>query len=108
MKEYNILLCCGAGMSSGFLAQQMRASAKKRGVSAVIRAKSQNDIEEELGTIDLLLLGPHLAYAKEDLAAKCAPYHVPVLVIDREVYGRLDGAGLLTTALAAITTKEEG
>lgn len=30
MENVNILLCCGAGMSSGFLAQKTRKAAKKR------------------------------------------------------------------------------
>lgn len=29
MKAVNIMLCCGAGMSSGFLAQRTRKAAKK-------------------------------------------------------------------------------
>lgn len=31
METLNILLCCGAGMSSGFLAQKTRKAAKNAG-----------------------------------------------------------------------------
>lgn len=107
MKQYHILLCCGAGMSSGFLAQQMRNSAKKRGISAVIRAKNQNDLEGNLEDVHILLVGPHLAYAKEDFESKCSPYGIPVVIIDKDIYGQLDGMRMLNDAIQIIDGKEE-
>ena len=50
------LLCCGAGMSSGFLAQQMRIAAKKMNVVAKIEAKNKNSVQDDVNAIDLLLL----------------------------------------------------
>ena len=60
MDKIRILLCCGAGMSSGFLAQQMRIAAKKMNVVAKIEAKNKNSVQDDVNAIDLLLLGPHL------------------------------------------------
>ncbi|HIR91153.1 MAG TPA: PTS sugar transporter subunit IIB [Candidatus Limicola stercorigallinarum] len=102
MDNLYILLCCGAGMSSGFLAQQMRKAAKKRGISARIEARSQNDLSKALPDADILLIGPHLAYAQEDLEGICAPYGVPVRVIPKKMYGGLDGEGLLDLAISVI------
>lgn len=36
----NILLACGAGASSGFIAQKMRKAAQKQGLEVSIRAVS--------------------------------------------------------------------
>lgn len=99
MEKINILLCCGAGMSSGFLAQQMRSAAKKQGIMAKVEAKSQNNIDDDLGQIDILLVGPHLAYAVDDLKGKCDPYNVPVVIIPKDMYAGLDGSGLLELCL---------
>lgn len=54
MEKLTILLCCGAGMSSGFLAQQMRGAAKKQGIIAKVEAKSQNNIADDLPKTDIL------------------------------------------------------
>lgn len=106
MDKLNILLCCGAGMSSGFLAQQMRIAAKKSGIMASIEAKSQNNLADDLPNVDILLIGPHLSYIYEELKEKCAPYHVPVLVIPKDMYAGLDGSGLLNLSIETINGKE--
>lgn len=106
MEKLNILLCCGAGMSSGFLAQQMRIAAKKTGIMAAVEAKSQNNILDDIPGTDILLIGPHLSYAYEELKEKCDPYHVPVLIIPKNMYAGLDGAGLLKLSIETINGKE--
>lgn len=102
MDDLYILLCCGAGMSSGFLAQQMRKAAKKRGIGTRVEAKSQSNMDDDLPQADILLIGPHLAYALDDLEKKCSPHRVPVRVIPKQMYGGLDGESLLDLALEAI------
>lgn len=99
MDNLYILLCCGAGMSSGFLAQQMRKAAKKRGIAARVEAKSQSNMADDLPEADILLIGPHLAYALDDLTKQCDPYGIPVRTIPKRMYGGLDGEGLLDLAL---------
>ena len=106
MEKLNVLLCCGAGMSSGFLAQQMRIAAKKQGVMAKVEAKSQNNIADDLEETDILLVGPHLSYAVADLKIKCEPYGVPVVIIPKDMYAGLDGAGLLALSLDILKERE--
>lgn len=106
MGKLNILLCCGAGMSSGFLAQQMRVAAKKKGLMAKVEAKSQNSIDDSLSQTDILLVGPHLSYAVDDLNKKCEPYHVPVMIIPKEMYAGLDGEGLLTMCIEKMKERD--
>ena len=44
----NILLACGAGASSGFIAQKMRKAAQSRGLEVGIRAISDTEIMENI------------------------------------------------------------
>ena len=61
MNRLSILLCCGAGMSSGFLAQRARQAAKKRKLDVQVEARSHSDIASYLSSIDILMVGPHYA-----------------------------------------------
>ncbi|MGC6768240.1 PTS sugar transporter subunit IIB [Enterococcus sp. LJL128] len=99
METINMMLCCGAGMSSGFLAQKTRKAAKKRGISGTIEARSESEIAQYLDSIDILLLGPHYAAFKEEMTEQAAPYNVVVDVIPQDIYGMLDGDGLIDFAI---------
>ena len=54
MKAVNIMLCCGAGMSSGFLAQRTRKAAKKMNRPIRIEAKSESEVSQYFQDIDIL------------------------------------------------------
>ncbi|MDQ0175245.1 PTS sugar transporter subunit IIB [Bacillus chungangensis] len=91
MDKKNVLLVCGGGASSGFMAQNIRKAAKKRNIDIDVMARSESEIEDYINEIDVLLIGPHLKYMEADLRAKVEPYHIPAAVIDQSVYGLLDG-----------------
>ena len=93
----HILLVCGTGASSGFMAKNLEIN---------VKARSDSEIEEYIESIDLLLVGPHLRYMLNDLLQIAAPYHVPVRIIDERAYGSLDGKSVLDFALKCI--QEEG
>lgn len=48
-------------------------------------------VEDYIEEIDLLLVGPHLAYMLGDLEEIAEPYDVPVAIIPKDAYGNLDG-----------------
>lgn len=102
MEKINIMLCCGAGMSSGFLAQKARKEAKKRKLDVKVEARSETEAVQYLSEIDVLLLGPHLENMLEDLKQIAVPYNVPVAVIPQSIYGKLDGAALLDFAIEQV------
>lgn len=102
MDNIKILLCCGAGMSSGFMAQKARKAAKKRGLNATIDAKSEAEAAGFLPTVDVLLLGPHYEAQKEQFKEIAKPLNVPVDVIPKTIYGTLDGEKLLDFAMDII------
>ena len=56
-----ILLMCGAGASSGFMAQAMRKAAKEKGIEDIdIFARSEAEMANNLKGVDVVLFGPHL------------------------------------------------
>ncbi|MEJ8736704.1 PTS sugar transporter subunit IIB [Erysipelotrichaceae bacterium HCN-30851] len=99
MNQVRILLCCGAGMSSGFLASNARKVAKKQKMDVSVEARSHSEVGEYLSNIDVLLLGPHYATELEHYKALAEPHNVKVAVIPQDIYATLDGKRLLDLAL---------
>lgn len=99
METTKILLCCGAGMSSGFLAQKARQAAKKMNVLVNVEARSIADIASYMSAIDILMVGPHYANELDKFQQMAAAYQIPVVVIPQDVYAQLQGEVLLQLAL---------
>ncbi len=99
----NILLVCGTGASSGFMAKNIRTAAKKRGLDLSVKARGDSEAEDYIEEIDLLLVGPHLKYMLHDLEEIAGPYKVPVRIIPESAYGSLDGDAVIN-----FLTKEFG
>lgn len=95
MKFKNVLLVCGTGASSGFMAKNLRLAAKEKGYDISVKARGDAEVEDYIDEIDLLLVGPHLQYMLNDLEVIAKPHHVPVKIISKEAYGSLDGAAVL-------------
>ena len=58
MGTIRVLLCCGAGFSSGFLAQKARQAAKKKKLDMTVEARSESVVSEYMDKMDVLLVGP--------------------------------------------------
>lgn len=95
MTQKHIYLCCGGGLSSGFLAQKARAAAKKLKIDATIEAKSESEVTQYLPKMDILCIGPHYEFRLKAFEEMAAPYDIPVIVIPEEIYSMLDGKALL-------------
>lgn len=108
MENIKVLLCCGAGMSSGFLASSARKAAKKQKLPISVEARSHSEAMELLGTIDVMLLGPHYASELEKFQEMAAPYNVPVQVIPQDIYAMLDGERLLKLVTEIMESRKEG
>lgn len=95
-----ILLMCGAGASSGFMAQAMRKAAKNQGLENIeIIARSDAEMMTNLKGTDLIMFGPHLEYKKDALENDLKAYEIPFTFIDRDAYGSIDGEATLKQAL---------
>lgn len=91
MKKLNVLLVCGSGASSGFMATNMRRAAVARGFEADIKARSESEIENYINEIDVLMVGPHLAYILDEVEEYIDGNDVKVILMKPEYYSTLNG-----------------
>ncbi|MCH4009723.1 PTS sugar transporter subunit IIB [Companilactobacillus sp.] len=94
-----VLLTCGAGASSGFMAAAARKAAKSMTADLEFRAKSESEVEDAMPNIDLLLIAPHLKYMLAEVKDLSAENNVKCAIIPQQIYGMLDGKGLVELAL---------
>ncbi len=94
-----ILLACGIGASTGFMAASMRKYAKSEGLNVTISAVSKSEIMDYADKIDVLLLGPHFASEVPAVQEQVKPYGVKVMAIDPDDYAALDGESILEDAI---------
>ena len=100
MTKHNVLLICGTGASSGFMAANIRKAAAARGIEISVNARSESTVEDYVDEIDCLLIGPHLAHIKEEMEERCEGYPVKVAVIEKDAYAHLNGDKALDQVLA--------
>lgn len=82
-----ILIICGAGASSTFLASAMRTLATSRAIEVDIQAASDDDLDARLPFTDIVLIGAHLASSFDLLAARAAEHGVAAALLPANVFG---------------------
>lgn len=97
-----VLLVCGAGMSSGFLANNSRKYAKKNKIDMKIDARSTSEVASYAGQIDVLLVGQNYKGEIPAFEKILENYNVPIGIIPGQVYSTLDGRGIVEQALGLI------
>jgi len=103
-----ILVVCGAGASSTFLASRMRVLAAERGVNMTARAASNLDLASSLPDARVLLVGPHLESSFAELSAEAAARGVPAALLPTTAYGPHGASDALDQALALLAPTTEG
>ena len=88
-----ILLVCSAGMSTSFMVNKMKDSAKARGIEAEIWAVADAEAEKA----DIMMLGPQVRFLENKM--KGIAGDKPVTVIDMVAYGSMNGEKVLDQAL---------
>ena len=103
MKKLNVLLVCGSGASSGFMAANIRKAAKARGLEISVVARSESEIESYIDEIDVLMAGPHLAYIMDEVdeLAEANP-DLKVILMRKDYYATLDGEAALDHMLEEV------
>lgn len=91
MEKIKVLLVCGSGASSGFMAANMRRAAAKQSLNLDIKARSESEIENYIDQIDALMVGPHLAYILDDIENYVGNTPVKVILMKADYYSTLDG-----------------
>lgn len=94
-----ILVVCGAGASSTFVAQRLRKAAMFAGHDWQTSAGAESAVST--ASADLVLIGPHLA---DRLDAIRATATAPVAVLPDDVFSDLDGSLTLAVAEATLTS----
>ncbi|CAL8970279.1 Lichenan-specific phosphotransferase enzyme IIB component [Propionicimonas sp. T2.31MG-18] len=97
-----ILVVCGAGASSTFVAMRVNSAARARNLGHSATATNEAALEAGLPSADLVLLGPHLAPRFEQIRDLAAPHGVGVVLLDATVFSDLDGTRTLARIEAEV------
>jgi PTS system cellobiose-specific IIB component len=110
-----VLIVCGAGASSTFLASGIRKAAAAEGVAVTVIAGSQDDVPSRLTGVDVLLVGSHLAASFDSLATHARTHDVRAVLLPASASGPSGGAaalelvrGLARSGQSATATLIEG
>ena len=95
-----IIVVCGAGASSTFVAVKLRSAAGARGLSVQVAAGSASQLDS-LAAVDVVLVGAHLESVVPALRARAAATGTAVAVLPPVSPAALDGALALDLALNA-------
>ena len=87
----SVLLVCGSGASSGFMAANIRKAAAARNMDITIMARGESEIENYIDDIDALMVGPHLAYILDEIEEYTGGKDVKVILMKPEYYSTLNG-----------------
>lgn len=94
-----IIVVCGAGASSTFVAHRIRRAAAARGVEVRATATSDSGLDAALGDADVLLVGAHLGDRIDALRQRAAAASVPIAILDEDAAAASDGEDALDLAL---------
>lgn len=98
-----LLLLCNAGMSTGLMQMKLQEEAEKRGLDAEILAIPMVELEEQEEAADIVLLGPQIRFAEEEVRGKLP--HTPVMVISSVDFGTMNAKHVMDAALRNIAEK---
>ena len=90
-----VLLICAAGMSTSLLTNSMRKSAEP---GDVVEAVPVSDLESNIDSYDVILLGPQIRFKLKDVEKVAAEHGKPTDVIDMRAYGMMDGKTVIDQA----------
>ncbi|KTS06499.1 PTS sugar transporter subunit IIB [Microbacterium testaceum] len=90
-----ILVVCGAGASSTFVAQRVRRAAHERGLDYAASAGTLRSLPIDLDACDIVLVGPHLEADLDGIGRDAATRGVHVVLLPPDVFTDLDGSRTL-------------
>ena len=99
-----ILVVCGAGASSTFVAQRVRAAAQSRGIECEARAGSERSLEADDEALDIVLVGPHLESRMDLIRSGAATRGALAVLLPRDVFSDLDGTRTLVLVQEALAS----
>ena len=97
-----ILVVCGAGASSTFVAQRVRHAAHNEGLDYSAFAGTELSLPIDLDAADVVLVGPHLAHAMQRIEHDAAHRGTTVVLLPADIFTDLDGTRTLALVRDAI------
>ena len=104
-----IMVVCGAGASSTFVALRMRRTAAERHLAVEISAGTEahlaaafNGVDAAFTGVDVVLVGPHLADRYDAIALSAHASGVGIALLPATAFSALEGALALDLALASV------
>ncbi|GAB2842408.1 PTS sugar transporter subunit IIB [Microbacterium insulae] len=97
-----ILVVCGAGASSTFVAQRVRHAAHDRGLAYTAFAGTEQSLPIDLDGADVVLVGPHLSHALERIERDAAARGTTVVLLPSDIFSDLDGTRTLALVRDAV------
>jgi cellobiose PTS system EIIB component len=99
-----ILVVCGAGASSTFVAQRVRRAAHDQGLAYSASAGTELSLPIDLDAADIVLVGPHLAHAMDRIERDAAHRGVVVVLLPPDIFTDLDGTRTLDLVRKAVAS----
>ena len=96
--DIRVLLVCGTGASSGFMAANMRKAVAAHGYNIKVTARSESEIANFIDETDVIMVGPHLSYVGDDA--------VTGILMKPEYYSSLDGEAAVQHLVDVINEEE--
>ena len=94
----NILLVCASGMSTSLLVTKMQKESEASGNHDTINACSVDELELQIDTCEVLLIGPQIRYKLKGISEIAIGKDKAFAVIDSISYGMVDGKKVLAQA----------
>ena len=111
----NIVLCCAGGLSTTMLMNAMKdavtRSPKLKEEDFHFDAIPVDILDSEIKDADAIVLGPQIAHKLESVKNALHGREIPVVVVDSQTYGQMDGTTVLKKVLVEqrkIQLKAEG
>jgi len=103
-----IVIVCGAGASSTFLAHRMNRAAKASGQNLTARAATMGDYLSRLRAGDVLLVGPQLAADFAQISAQAEGMTVRSALLPETIFSAGSADEALRIAADLIATDPQG
>ncbi|MGY3725097.1 PTS system, cellobiose-specific IIB component [Granulicatella balaenopterae] len=100
-----IVLCCAGGFSTTMLMDNMKKivhdSKKLDEADFEFKAIPVDLLNAEVEDTDVLVIGPQIAHKIDYIKPIIDPYHIPHVIVDKDTYGKMDGATVMKMVLIA-------
>ncbi|MCR2785180.1 MULTISPECIES: PTS sugar transporter [unclassified Microbacterium] len=101
-----ILVVCGAGASSTFVAQRVRHAAHDRGLPYAAFAGTEQSLPIDLDGADIVLVGPHLTHALDRIRYEAQLRGTAVVLLPADIFSDRDGTRTLDFVQTALKERE--